>query len=115
MKNLSGELRTPVLDLLFGRPLSTDEQRTERVGPAAGIAVFGLDALASAAYGPEAALTILLPLVAMGVRYILPITAAIIVLLAIVYFSYRQTIAPIQPEVGRTSSLVKTWERFPDC
>lgn len=93
MRPPSVQLRTPVLDLLFGRPLSSDEERTERVGPAAGIAVFGLDALSSAAYGPEAALTILLPLGAMGVRYIVPITIGIIVLLSIVYFSYRQTIA----------------------
>jgi amino acid transporter len=52
-----------------------------------------LDALASAAYGPEAALTVLLPLGALGIAYILPLTGAIVILLAIVYFSYRQTIA----------------------
>jgi len=51
-----------------------------------------LDALSSAAYGPEAALTLLIPLGVAGVFYIIPITAAIIILLAIVYFSYRQTI-----------------------
>src|SRR5262249_57684188 len=47
----------------------------------------------SAAYGPEAALTLLIPLGLAGVAYIVPISASIIVLLAIVYFSYRQTIA----------------------
>src|SRR5438067_8782385 len=51
-----------ILDLLFGRPLSSEEDVKERIGPAAGIPVFGLDALSSAAYGPEAALTILIPL-----------------------------------------------------
>ena len=51
-----------VLDFLFGRPLSSDEGVKEQVGPLAGIPVFGLDALSSAAYGPEAALTILIPL-----------------------------------------------------
>ena len=59
---------------------------------AAGIPVFGLDALSSAAYGPEAALALLIGLGAAGVAYILPITISIIVLLSIVYFSYRQTI-----------------------
>ena len=54
---------------------------------------FGLDALSSAAYGPEAALTVLLPLGAAGLTFILPITVAIVILLGIVYFSYRQTIA----------------------
>jgi amino acid transporter len=59
----------------------------------AGIGVFGLDALSSAAYGPEAALTLLIPLGALGIPYVVPITLSIIALLIIVYFSYRQTIA----------------------
>ncbi|HEV2438999.1 MAG TPA: APC family permease [bacterium] len=80
-------------DLLFGKPLATSEERAERVGPGPGIGIFGLDALSSAAYGPEAALTLLIPLGAAGVVYMQPISASIIVLLAIVYFSYRQTIA----------------------
>ena len=82
-----------VTDLLFGRPLSTSEERGERLGPSAGIPVFGLDALSSAAYGPEAALALLIALGAAGVGLIVPITLSIIVLLIIVYFSYRQTIA----------------------
>ncbi len=82
-----------LLDYLFGRPLSSEEDRVERVGPAAGVPVFGLDALSSAAYGPEAALTILLPLGIAGLAYIVPISTSIIVLLCIVYFSYMQTIA----------------------
>jgi amino acid transporter len=78
--------------ILFGRPLASDEDNEQRIGAAAGIPIFGLDALGSAAYGPEAALTILLPLGALGLSYALPITATIIILLAVVYFSYRQTI-----------------------
>ncbi len=81
-----------VLDLLLGRPLASDEARAQCVGAAAGIPIFGLDALSSAAYGPEAALTLLIPLGAAGIAYIVPISTSIIVLLAIVYFSYRQTI-----------------------
>src|SRR5450755_3844368 len=80
-------------DLLFGRPLASSEDEGERITPTQGIPTFGLDALSSAAYGPEAALTILLPLGLMGVRYIMPLTFAVIGLLIIVYFSYRQTIA----------------------
>lgn len=79
-------------NLLFGRPLATSEERAEHIGPAAGIPVFGLDALSSAAYGPEAALTLLMPLGLIGVRYIVPVSFAIIVLLGVVYLSYRQTI-----------------------
>jgi len=82
-----------ILDILFGRPLSSEEDTAERIGPVAGVPVFGLDALSSAAYGPEAALTILIPLGLTGLTYIVPISLTIIVLLSIVYFSYRQTIA----------------------
>ncbi len=80
-------------DFLFGRRLATWEDREEKIGPAAGIPIFGLDALSSAAYGPEAALTLLIPLGAAGISNILPITFGILVLLTILYFSYRQTIA----------------------
>jgi amino acid transporter len=80
------------LDILLGRPLASDEARAEQIGPAEGIPIFGLDALSSAAYGPEAALTLLIPLGAAGAGYLAPITGSIIVLLTIVYFSYRQTI-----------------------
>src|SRR5437879_1199389 len=80
------------LDFLLGRPLASDEARAEQVGVSAGIPIFGLDALSSAGYGPEAALTLLIPLGAAGISYIVPISASIIALLTIVYFSYRQTI-----------------------
>src|SRR5580698_580470 len=79
-------------NLLFGRPLATSEERAECIGPIGGIPVFGLDALSSAAYGPEAALTLLIPLGLLGVKYIVPVSLAIVILLLIVYFSYRQTI-----------------------
>src|SRR5437899_2621059 len=82
----------PFLDFLLGRPLASDEARAEQVGVSAGIPIFGLDALSSAGYGPEAALTLLIPLGAAGISYIVPISASIIALLTIVYFSYRQTI-----------------------
>jgi amino acid transporter len=80
-------------DRLFGRRLASHEEEAQRVGPIAGIPMLGLDALSSSAYGPEAALTLLLPLGALGVVYIVPITGVIIGLLLIVYISYRQTIA----------------------
>lgn len=72
--------------------MATSQERAEQIGPAAGIPIFGLDALSSAGYGPEAALTILLPLGVLGVSYIVPISTSIVLLMAIVYFSYLQTI-----------------------
>ncbi len=82
-----------ILDLLVGKPIRTNDERAEQIGLAQGIPIFGLDGLSSAAYGPEAALSLLIPLGLAGVRYIIPVSAAIITLLIIVYFSYRQTIA----------------------
>jgi len=82
-----------LFDWLFGRPLATEEEERQRVGTWAGIPMLGLDALASAAYGPEAALTILLVLGAAGVGYIGPITLLLVSLLVLVFLSYRQTIA----------------------
>jgi hypothetical protein len=64
-------------NLLFGRPLRSSEEGGECLGPSAGISVFGLDALSSAAYGPEAALTLFIPLGAAGIAYLVPITGTI--------------------------------------
>ena len=82
-----------VVDVILGKPIPTSDERAEQIGVSAGIPIFGLDALSSAAYGPEAALTLLIPLGAAGVAYIVPISFSIIALLTILYFSYRQTIA----------------------
>jgi amino acid transporter len=81
-----------LVELLLGQPLATEDEKAERIGATKGIPIFGLDALSSAAYGPEAALTLLIPLGAAGIAYIVPISASILLLLGIVYFSYRQTI-----------------------
>ena len=81
-----------VLDILLGKPIATSDERGEQVGVSAGIPIFGLDALSSAAYGPEAALALLVVLGTTGIAYIVAITISIIILLVIVYFSYRQTI-----------------------
>jgi amino acid transporter len=80
-------------DFILGRPLASNEDAGQRIDSLRGVSFFGLDALSSAAYGPEAALTILLPVGLAGLPYILPISVAIIALLIIVYFGYRQTIA----------------------
>jgi amino acid transporter len=82
-----------ITEALLGRPLASSEERAEQIGLVKGVPIFGLDALGSAAYGPEAALTLLIPLGVAGLSYILPLSASIIILLVIVYFSYRQTIA----------------------
>ena len=80
------------VDTLLGRRLASSEEGDQKIGALAGIPALGLDGLSSAAYGPEAALTILIPLGAVGLRYINPVTGLIVLLLLILYFSYRQTI-----------------------
>ena len=77
----------------MGPSLASRDEEKQKVGPITGIPMLGLDALSSAAYGPEAALTILLPLGIAGVSWIGPLTGVILALFAILYFSYRQTIA----------------------
>jgi amino acid transporter len=96
------DLRT----LLVGKPLRSDAESEEQIGPLQGIPVLGLDALASASYGPEAALTILLVIGAAASREIVPVSAAIIGLLLIVYFSYRQTLAAY-PNGGGSFTVAK--------
>lgn len=57
-----------------------------------GLAALSLDALSSVAYGPEAILIVLVAAGAAGLRYSLPVTGAIIVLLTALVVSYRQVI-----------------------
>jgi amino acid transporter len=81
------------MGLLFGRPLRTDEQDAQRISALRGVPVLGLDALSSAAYGPEAALTVLIPLGGAATGFLAPLSAVIIAILLAVFFSYRQTIS----------------------
>lgn len=82
-----------IVDLLLGRPLANDEYRERKMGWFEGVPALGLDGLGSSSYGPEAALTVLMPLGAAGLIYLGPVVGLIIGLLIILYFSYRQTIA----------------------
>jgi amino acid transporter len=93
-------------DLLFGRPLATNEEGEQKIGWIAGVPMLGLDALSSAAYGPEAAMTLLIPLGAPGVGYVVPISLTIIALLSIVYVSYQQTI-PAYPTGGGSYTVAR--------
>lgn len=81
-----------LIDLLLGKPLATGDAEENKVRVSSGIPLLGLDALSSAAYGPEAAMTILLPLGVIGLGYVLPIVGIIVALLTVLFFSYRQTI-----------------------
>ncbi|MBV9580934.1 MAG: APC family permease, partial [Chloroflexi bacterium] len=78
--------------LIFGRPLRTSEGEHERLDRPRALGAFGLDALSSVAYGPDEILYVLLLAGPAGLVWDIPIALAIVVLLAIVITSYRQTI-----------------------
>src|SRR3569832_1102415 len=78
--------------LLLGRRLANKEQEERRIGAFEGIPSMGLDGLGSSAYGPEAALSVLMVLGASAPRYALGVMLPILVLLAILFASYWQTI-----------------------
>src|SRR5262245_32266610 len=82
-----------IAERLFGRPLRSDEESDEQIGPLTGVPVLGLDAPASASYGPEAALTVLIVAGAAASTSFVPISGAIVVVLLLVFVSYWQTIA----------------------
>src|SRR5215469_16105595 len=78
--------------VLTGRPLRHSELSKERITPVEGLSALSLDALTSVAYGPEAIIVVLAVAGASALHLVLPITVSIVVLLAILIFSYRQVI-----------------------
>jgi amino acid transporter len=81
-----------VLDLVLGRRLANREFHERKIGAFEGLPAMGLDGLGSSAYGPEAALSILIPLGAGATSYIGWVMVPIVALLAILFASYWQTI-----------------------
>jgi hypothetical protein len=84
-------MRMNLSSILIGRRLANQEGEARKITAIEGVPAMGLDGLGSSAYGPEAALTIFISLGAEGLHLIRPIMAAILVLLALLYLSYRQT------------------------
>jgi amino acid transporter len=81
-----------IKSILLGRRLANREYSERKIGAFEGVPAMGLDGLGSSAYGPEAALTILIPLGAASLHYIGWVMAPIVALLAILFASYWQTI-----------------------
>ncbi len=76
----------------FGRPLATADAADEAIGKTVGLAVFASDALSSTAYATQEILIVLAAAGAAAFALALPISLAIVALLAIVTLSYQQTI-----------------------
>jgi len=78
---------------LVGRPLATSASAHERVSRAVGLAIFSSDAVASSAFATQEILHVLVPVAGMAaIGYLTPMSLLVVALLAIVVFSYRQTI-----------------------
>jgi hypothetical protein len=86
------KLRISVLNFILGRRLENQEYVERKMTAFEGVPAMGLDGLGSSAYGPEAALIVLIPLGAAGLAYIGTVMVPILLLLGILYISYRQTI-----------------------
>jgi len=78
--------------LLRGRPLANREGPSREIGIAEGLPALGLDGLSSSAYGPEAALSILVAAGAAGLADLGPVMLVILTLLGLLFVSYWQTI-----------------------
>src|SRR5439155_1402645 len=78
--------------ILVGAPIHSELEIQERLPKKKALAVFSSDALSSVAYAPQATLVVLLAAGASAIFWSLPISIAIVALLAAVVFSYRQTI-----------------------
>lgn len=81
-----------VREFVLGRRLANREFQDRKIGAFEGVPALGLDGLGSSAYGPEAALTVLIPLGAASLHYIGWVMAPILGLLAILFASYWQTV-----------------------
>jgi amino acid transporter len=80
-------------DLLIGRPIHIKDAQHQLIGKLIGLAVFSSDALSSVAYGPQELMFILVVAGMSAVRmYSFPLALGIVLLLAILTISYRQTI-----------------------
>jgi amino acid transporter len=77
---------------LVGRPIPSHLAHHERLSRVTGLAVLSSDALSSVAYATDFILTTLIVAGVAAFRYAVPISLTIAALLAIVAFSYRQTI-----------------------
>ncbi len=77
---------------LLGTPLETQRAQRERLGKPIALAVFASDALSSVAYATEAILLVLSAAGPAALDRLLPISGLIILLLAFLIASYRQTV-----------------------
>jgi amino acid transporter len=79
--------------VLLGRPLATSRLEHERLGRPTALAIFSSDNMSSVAYATEEILRVLIPVIGvLAFSFVMPISFVIVLIEAILIFSYRQTI-----------------------
>jgi amino acid transporter len=87
-----GNLYTRFKQILVGKPLPMAAESHERLNKIRALGVFSTDAISSSAYATEEILLALVVAGAAGMIFSVPVSLGIAILLAIVSFSYRQTV-----------------------
>ena len=87
-----GRLVAATRAVLVGRRIATEHEMHERIGVFKGLAVFASDNISSSAYATEEIMRVVVLAGAGALALTMPITAAIVLVLAIVVLSYQQTI-----------------------
>jgi len=94
--------------ILIGQPMESSRLAHERYTTFKGLAVLSSDPLSSVAYAGEEILHVLWPVIGLGAfNLITPISISIVILLAIVVFSYRQTIDAFPKSSGGSYIVAK--------
>ena len=80
--------------VVVGRPIASSAEVTQRLSKLLALAIFSSDAVSSTAYATEEILDVLIPDVGLrqAIDTLIPISIVVVVLLALVVFSYHQTI-----------------------
>ena len=89
-----------LLNILIGRRLANAEAQGRKITTLEGFAAMGLDGLSSSAYGPEAALIILMAAGSAGLGKLRPVMLAVLLLLLMLFVSYWQTIEAYPSNAG---------------
>ena len=85
---------------------SEPDEESHKLTALEGLAALSLDALSSVAYGPQAILIVLATAGVAALHYTLPVTLAIVLLLAVLVISYRQVIEAF-PNGGGAYAVAK--------
>ena len=103
----TGRFFARVRSVVFGRPLSTEEEIGERLSKRKALPIFSSDAISSSAYATEEILRVLVLAGASAVLWSVEVAIAIAILLTVVSLSYRQ-VCRAYPSGGGAYVVAKT-------